>query len=383
MDLRHIFNLKKTAVALISAVFLSISSVKVYSQEHAGGDSSSVVKVEHGLEGEKEETISETILHHIADSHEWHFWGHGEHKVALPLPVILWTNNGLATFLYNKHDKDEQAKTVFTEKGQNMVNFHGKFFYASASPNEHGEYIGLDKSNSVINAKPLDISITKNVVSLFISIIVLLVVFISVAKAYKTRVGKAPKGLQSLLEPIILFVRDDIAKPQLGYRYAAFMPYLLTVFFFVWLNNLMGLIPFFPGGANLTGNIAVTMMLAICTFVLTTVNGNKNYWGHVFKPHVPWWLYPLMIPVEIIGLFTKPIALMIRLFANITAGHILILSLISLIFILKSVFVAGIAVPFVIFISVIELVVGFIQAFIFTILSALFIGMAVEEHAEH
>jgi F-type H+-transporting ATPase subunit a len=212
----------------------------------------------------------------------------------------------------------------------------------------------------------------------------LLLIFGSIAKSYTKRQGKAPKGLQSLLEPVILFVRDDIAKPQLGHRYAAFMPYLLTVFFFVWLNNLMGLIPFFPGGANLTGNISVTMMLALCTFILTTVNGNKNYWGHVFTPHVPWWLYPLMIPVEIIGLFTKPIALMIRLFANITAGHILILSLISLIFILKSVLVAGIAVPFVIFISVIELVVGFIQAFIFTILSALFIGMAVEEHAaEH
>ncbi len=383
MDLRHIFKLKKTAVVLISAVFLTFFAVSGYSQQHAEGDSISAAHVEVGPEGEPEESISQTILHHIADSHEWHFWGHGEHKVSVPLPVILWTDNGLVSFLYNKHDDDEHAKTVFTEKGQNLVNFHGKFFYASQTANEHGEFIEFDQSNTVVNAKPLDISITKNVVSLFISIIILLIVFISVAKAYKTRVGKAPKGLQSLLEPIILFVRDDIAKPQLGYRYAAFMPYLLTVFFFVWLNNLMGLIPFFPGGANLTGNIAVTMMLALCTFVLTTINGNKNYWGHVFTPHVPWWLYPLMIPVEIIGLFTKPIALMIRLFANITAGHILILSLISLIFILKSVLVAGIAVPFVIFISVIELVVGFIQAFIFTILSALFIGMAVEEHAEH
>lgn len=383
MDLRHIFNLKKTAVALISAVFLSIISVNVYAQEHAEGDSISAAKVEHAPEGEKEVNISETIMHHIADSHEWVFWGHGEDKVSLPLPVLLWTENGLVSFLYNKHDKDEHAKTVFTEKGQNLVNFHGKFFYASQTPNAHGEYIEVNKTNDVVNAKPLDISITKNVLSIFISVAILLVVFISVAGAYKKREGKAPKGLQSLLEPIILFVRDDIARPQLGYRYAAFMPYLLTVFFFVWLNNLMGLVPFFPGGANVTGNIAVTLMLAVCTFVLTTVNGNKNYWGHVFKPHVPLWLYPLMIPVEIIGLFTKPIALMIRLFANITAGHILILSLISLIFILKSVFVAGIAIPFVIFISIIELVVGFIQAFIFTILSALFIGMAVEEHAEH
>lgn len=379
MDLRHILNLKKITTALIYAVLLSISSVSVSAQEHAGGDSVSAAKVEHG----GEESISEIILHHIADSHEWHFWGHGEHKVSIALPVILWTNNGLVSFLYSKHDEDEYGTTVFTENGHGLVNYHGKFFYAAQSPNQQGEYIEFDKSNAVINDKPLDISITKNVVSLFISVIVLLVVFIGVAGAYKKREGKAPKGLQSVLEPIILFIRDDIARPQLGYRYVAFMPYLLTVFFFVWLNNLMGLLPFFPGGANLTGNIAVTLMLAACTFVLTTVNGNKNYWGHVFKPHVPWWLYPLMIPVEIIGLFTKPIALMIRLFANITAGHILILSLISLIFILKSVFVAGIAVPFVIFISVIELVVGFIQAFIFTILSALFIGMAVEEQAAH
>ena len=383
MDLRHIFNLKKTAVALISAVFLSLTTINVSAQQQAEADSISAAKVEHGQEGEKKESISETILHHIADSHEWHFWGHDEHKVSVPLPVILWTNNGLVSFLYNKHDKDEHAKTVFEENGQKLVNFHGKFFYASEQPNAHGEYIELDKTNEIVNAKPLDISITKNVTSLLISVVILLVVFISVAKAYKTREGKAPKGLQSLLEPIIIFVRDDIAKPQLGYRYMGFMPYLLTVFFFVWLNNLMGLVPFFPGGANVTGNIAVTMMLALCTFVLTTINGNKNYWGHIFTPHVPWWLYPLMIPVEIIGVFVKPIALMIRLFANITAGHILILSLISLIFILKSVFVAGVAVPFVIFISVIELVVGFIQAFIFTVLSALFIGMAVEEHAEH
>jgi len=268
--------------------------------------------------------------------------------------------------------------------GTQLVYYHGKYYYPESVKSADGTYIAHNNKGEIMNMKPLDISITKNVVSLLISVTILLVVFIGIANTYKKREGKAPKGLQSILEPIIIFVRDDIAKPQLGHKYRGFMPYLLTVFFFVWLNNLMGLIPFFPGGANLTGNIAVTMMLALCTFILTTVNGNKNYWGHVFTPHVPWWLYPLMIPVEIIGLFTKPIALMIRLFANITAGHILILSLISLIFILKSVLVAGIAVPFVLFISVIELVVGFIQAFIFTILSALFIGMAIEEkHAEH
>jgi F-type H+-transporting ATPase subunit a len=384
MDLRHIFNSKKIPNIVFSAVFLAAMIFSAYAQEPKKAEEPHVTRSEiNAPHEEKEEDISQTILHHIADSHEWHFWGEGENKVSVPLPVILWTDKGLVTFLSNKHDHSDHGTEIFEEKGRQLINYHGKYYYPNPVKNAEGAYVQLDENAVPTNAKPLDLSITKNVVSLFISVILLLIIFTSIAKAYKKREGKAPKGLQSILEPIILFVRDDIAKPQLGYRYAAFMPYLLTVFFFVWLNNLMGLIPFFPGGANLTGNIAVTMMLALCTFILTTVNGNKNYWGHVFTPHVPWWLYPLMIPVEIIGLFTKPIALMIRLFANITAGHILILSLISLIFILKSVMVAGIAVPFVIFISVIELVVGFIQAFIFTILSALFIGMAVEEHAEH
>jgi F-type H+-transporting ATPase subunit a len=381
MDLSHIFNSKKFFITAICAVLISFLSFSAFSQEHASSDTTHATAAEaHDNKPEKEEDISKVILHHIADSHEWHFFGH----VALPLPVILWTDNGLVSFLSNKFGHNDHGTELLDVNGTKLVYYHGKYFYPEAVKSADGTYIAYNNKGDIINSKPLDISITKNVVSLLISVTVLLVVFIGIANTYKKREGKAPKGLQSILEPIIIFVRDDIAKPQLGHKYRGFMPYLLTVFFFVWLNNLMGLIPFFPGGANLTGNIAVTMMLALCTFILTTVNGNKNYWGHVFTPHVPWWLYPLMIPVEIIGLFTKPIALMIRLFANITAGHILILSLISLIFILKSVLVAGIAIPFVLFISVIELVVGFIQAFIFTILSALFIGMAVEEkHAEH
>ena len=384
MYLSRIFNLKKVLAIIFCAAFALISDVKA--EETVNHDSQEVAHVESSAEHqvEEEDDINKVILHHISDSHEWHFWGHGEHKVAIPLPVILWTEKGLVTFLSNKYEKDEKATQVFVENGQSLINFHGSYYYPSQVQNSAGQFVdSFDEYHRPTNAKPLDLSITKNVLSMFISMALLLYIFISVAHSYKKREGKAPKGLQSLLEPVILFVRDDIAKPQLGYRYSAFMPFLLTVFFFVWINNLLGLVPVFPGGANLTGNIAVTLMLALCTFILTTVNGNKNYWGHVFKPHVPWWLYPLMIPVEIIGLFTKPIALTIRLFANITAGHILILSLISLIFILKSVLVAGVALPFVLFISAIELVVGFIQAFIFTILSALFIGMAIEEHVEH
>ncbi len=378
MDLSHIFNSKKVLVAIFCTFFALTSFAKA--EEHT---SESGVAGAESMTSEEEEDITKIILHHISDAHEWNFWGHGEHKVSLPLPVILWTYKGMVTFMSNKHDGDEKATEVFEENGIQLVNFHGKYYYPSETKNEEGNYVALDENHVPTNAKPFDISITKNVVSMFISMTLLLLIFIGIARAYKKREGKAPKGIQSLLEPVILFIRDDIAKPQLGYRYAAFMPYLLTIFFFVWINNLMGLIPFCPGGANLTGNISVTLMLALCTFILTTINGNKNYWGHIFKPHVPWWLYPLMIPVEIIGIFTKPIALTIRLFANITAGHILILSLISLIFILKSVFVAGFAIPFVLFINIIELVVGFIQAFIFTILSALFIGMAIEEHVEH
>lgn len=391
MDLSPVFRIKNLLLVAFCAVFVNLASA----QEHGAHDSPAAEKVtqnapeaEHAVvqenhAGDAEEDISQVILHHIADAHEWHFFttGAGEHKkhYSVPLPVILWTNQGLVTFLYNKHSNDH-GTAIFREKGVDLVNFHGKFYYPAATPNAQGSYVTADENNVGINPKPLDFSITKNVVSLFISAAVLLIVFISVANAYKRREGKAPKGMQSLLEPIILFVRDDIAKPQLGYKYTRFMPYLLTVFFFVWINNLLGLVPFFPGGANLTGNISLTLMLALCTFILTTVNGNKNYWGHIFTPHVPWWLYPLMIPVELIGIFTKPIALMIRLFANITAGHILVLSLICLIFIIKSVYVSLAAIPFALFISVIELAVGFIQAFIFTILSALFIGMAVEEH---
>ena len=381
MDLSHIFNSKKFFSISFYAVLFLVWSFSAYSQEHKAADDVHISATEkHAEPSEGDEDISQMILHHIADSHEWHFFG----NVSIPLPVILLTDNGLVTFLSNKFGHNDHGTEIIDAAGTKLVNYNGKFYYPSIVKSTDGTYISHDGKGELLNAKPLDISMTKNVVSLLISAVVLLIVFIGIANAYKKREGKAPKGLQSILEPIILFVRDDIAKPQLGHKYTGFMPYLLTIFFFVWLNNLMGLVPFFPGGANLSGNIAVTMMLALCTFVLTTVNGNKNYWGHLFTPHVPWWLYPLIIPVEIIGLFTKPIALMIRLFANITAGHILVLSLISLIFILKSVFVAGVAIPFVLFISVIELVVGFIQAFIFTILSALFISMAIEEkHAEH
>ncbi|MEY3679007.1 MAG: hypothetical protein RI924_1148 [Bacteroidota bacterium] len=389
MDFSHIFNSRKIGFTAIFAVLFSF--LTVVAQANPETDTSKVLdqpaKQEIGhVQNPVEEKAFDTgafILHHIADAHDFHFWGEGEHSVGLPLPIILWTEKGLVTFMSSAFHHDDQGKHVVEAGGQRFVKLHEKIYYASATPNEHGVYVEVNEKHETKNAKPLDFSITKNVFSLLVSVTVLLVVFIGVARGYKKREGKSPKGFQSLIEPVILFVRDDIAKPNLGYKYEKFMPYLLSVFFFIWFNNLLGLVPFFPGGANVTGNIAVTMVLALCTFLITTFSGNKYYWKHIFMPPVPWWMYPVMVPVEIVGIFTKPIALMIRLFANITAGHILMLSLICLIFIFKNLAIAPIAVPFAVFISLIELLVAFIQAFIFTILSALFIGMAIEEHHDH
>ena len=326
----------------------------------------------HADPSEEKFNTQELIMEHIADAHDWHLWGH----TSIHLPIILYTNKGFEFFSSGKFDHGHA-----THQGAHYN------YRIIKNPGEQKENIkvvdatgNIDESISVI-----DLSITKNIASLLLSVILLLLIFISIANGYKKRGIGAPKGLAAWLEPIVIFVRDDIARPNLGENYARFMPYLLTVFFFIWMNNVLGLVPFFPGGANVTGNIAVTLVLAVITFILTNINGTKTYWGHIFSPHVPKWLWPLMIPVEIIGLFTKPFALMIRLFANITAGHILILSLVCLIFIFKSLAVAGISVPFIVFISVIEMVVAFIQAFIFTILSALYIGMALEkpQHDDH
>src|SRR5690606_2617410 len=190
----------------------------------------------------------------------------------------------------------QHTETWYAHNG--FALFHEKIYHLGS-----GGSLELDEAGHPVNERPADLSITKNVASKFISVIVLLLVFGSVAKAYKKRRGKAPKGLQSLLEPIVLFVRDEIARPNIGHQYQRFMPFLLTVFFFIWINNVLGLVPFFPGGANVSGNIAFTFVMGTVTFLITTFNGNKNYWKHIFAPEVPVWLYPIMIPVEIISVF--------------------------------------------------------------------------------
>jgi F-type H+-transporting ATPase subunit a len=218
---------------------------------------------------------------------------------------------------------------------------------------------------------------------MLISVFLLFLIMGTVSRSY-SRTNTEPSGLQGFIEPLILFVRDDIIKDNIGKKHEKFTPLLLTFFFFILINNLMGLL---PGAANVTGNIAVTFVLSLITFIVTTLFGNKNYWGHIFKPPgVPMALMPIMVPIEIIGMFTKPFALMIRLFANISAGHIIILSLISLIFIAQSAMgtggawgVAPVSALFVLFIYCIEVLVAFLQAYIFTLLSSVFIGLAVQD----
>jgi len=327
-----------------------------------------------GKEEQKEEEeydVTGVIMHHIVDSHEWHILDYEKNGktqiVSIPLPVILYTEGHLDIFLSSAFHHGE--KTVV--KGDRKYVLHHGIIYL-------GE-IKQDKEGKISNIKPLDFSITKNVAAMMFSAILIVLIFLSMAKKYKKR--KIPKGLQSLLEPIVLFIRDDIAIPNIGEKkFKKYMPYLLTLFFFIWFSNLLGLVPFFPGGANITGNIAVTMVLAVFTMLITNFSGNKGYWKHIFAaPGVPIWLYPIMVPVEIIGILSKPFALMVRLFANITAGHIIVLSLVSLIFIFKSLFIAPVSFAFVLFMDILELLVATLQAYIFTLLSALFIGMAVQE----
>jgi len=304
------------------------------------------------------------ILHHVLDSHEWHVMDIGEKSVTIPLPIIIYSK--------------KRGLFCFSSKNFNHGHSSYKGFYYN-----HGHIETLDKNESIY-----DLSITKNVFAMLLCMFIMLWVFISIARIYTNNQNQAPKGLQSFLEPIIIFVRDDIAKPSIGEeKYSKHMPFLLTVFFFIWISNMLGLIPFFPGGANVTGNIAVPLVLAMFTFVITLLNSNKYYWSHIFNPPVPLGVKFILVPIEILGVLTKPLVLILRLFANITAGHIVILSFISLIFIFGNIggIIAGysasiVSVGFAIFTGLLEILVAFLQAFVFTLLSAIYFGMAQEEH---
>ena len=314
-----------------------------------------------------------TIMHHIGDAHEWHLWGEGDNSVSIPLPIILWDDNGLNVFMSSKFHHGED---IVESNGNHYVLFHEKVYKTDANG-----AVSFDEAGHLSNEKPLDFSITKNVASMLLSFVILILVFSAVASNYK-KGNLVPKGIAGFLEPIIIFIRDEVAVPNIGEKkYAKYMPYLLTLFFFIWINNLLGLL---PGAANVTGNIAVTFVLALIALIVINVSGNKGYWGHMlWMPGVPVPVKILLAPIELIGIITKPFALMIRLFANITAGHIIILSLISLIFIFQTEFMAGGSLPLALFIYCLELLVAVLQAFVFTMLVALFIGTATAEHEHH
>ena len=300
------------------------------------------------------------IMHHIKDSHVWHFATVGHTHVTLQLPVIIYSSDRGFEFYSSSSFVDSETHLFGKE--------HNGYFI-----DEHDKLKSVDESRSFI-----DLSITKNVAMLFLVLAVTLYLLLSASRHYKDNPNRAPKGIASFIEPIVLFVRDEIALPNIGPKYKKFTPYLLTLFFFIWIGNLLGLM---PGAANLTGNIAVTITLAIITFFVTNFNGNKAYWKHVVAtPGVPLPLLLIIVPVEIIGLFTKPFALTVRLFVAITAGHIVILSFIGLIFVFESYAVGVASTLMVVFINIIELLVATIQAYVFTLFSAMYIGAAVADH---
>lgn len=337
---------KRTFLALLLPVFLAFfSPVFAQHDEHQSAG--------HGEPQAEKVNVGEVILDHVKDSHVWHF----TESVVIPLPVIVYTK--------------EDGLKMFSS---------GNFFEHHATV-PYGDYT-LDHEHIFYKGQPvLDLSITKNVMMLFINTALMLFVFITAGRAYAKRKGLAPKGIQSFMEPVILFVKDEIVAPNIGPRYWSYLPYLLTLFFFIFFGNLLGLL---PGAANLTGNIAVTACLALLTFIITNVNGNGGYWGHIFwTPGVPHWMRVIILPVEIIGVFTKPFALTVRLFVAITAGHIVLLALTALTFQFHS-WSVGIGTSVVnILISLIELLVAGIQAYVFTMFTALYIGQAIAEHEHH
>jgi F-type H+-transporting ATPase subunit a len=374
MILRKFWEGRSSMITAIFLLFFVVSFQSTIAQEEIEGS-------HHETEQHKAKDFNagEMIFEHVLDAHDWHIADIGDHPVTVPLPIIVLDEyNNLHMFMSSRFE-------------------HGHASYDGFKLEIEGENKGkivpvVEGTMETDTTRPLpyDFSITKTVFAIMFSALLLMLIFITIAKSYKKREGQAPAGLQSFLEPVILFVRDDIAKPSIGHRkYEKYMPYLLTLFFFILINNLLGIVPIFPGGANVTGNIAVTMVMALFTFAITSFSANKAYWVHIINmPGVPWWLkfpLPIMPLVEIMGVFTKPFVLMVRLFANMLAGHIVVLGFISMIFIFGAMNVFGgygvsiVSVGFSVFLSLLEILVAFIQAYVFTLLSALYFGMAMEE----
>lgn len=362
------FKSMKYLLAAAFSLFISFFYNVSVAQENAHHEAQHAAP--HAAEAPGKFDAGKTIIHHVLDSHEFHFFTIGDVHATLPLPILLYSpERGFTSF----------CSSAFGHEGSEIhegYKLEGNTIIPVTAAGSRDETV-----------KVYDLSLTKNVVQMLIGVILLLVIMLSIAKKYKSQGAQAPTGFQNAIEVVIAFVRDDVAKPNLHGKYEKYLPYLLTVFFFILINNIIGLI---PGSANVTGNIAFTAVLALVSLVVILLSTNGHFWGHIFwPPGVPFLVKLILIPVELLGVFIKPAALMIRLFANMTAGHIVILSFVSLIFIFGNMSsVAGwgfspVSVAFSVFIYVIEILVAFIQAFIFTNLTAVFIGQAFESAHGH
>ena len=335
---------------------------------------------EEHAEKSNDQFVKEYIAHHLMDDHYYSFFADKEtHKhYGFALPVIL-IDNGLKVFM-SSEDFVYKGKVV-ENGGQYFKYYHGKVYEVNG-PEGVIEY---DAEHHVTNKMPLDFSITKNVAGLFLASLLLFLGFTALAKTYKNGPNALPKGIARGLEPLVIYVRDEMAKPNIGHKYKQFMPYLLSVFFLIFLLNLLGLTPL---GLNVTGNISVTVCLALFTFLYVNLSGNKDYWKHIFwMPGVPVPMKIVLAPIEVLGMFTKPFSLLIRLFANITAGHSVVMGLIAVAYVMQEMLTTpgaiGISFFLTLFLTFLEILVAFLQAFIFTMLSSLFIGSAVQEHDHH
>jgi F-type H+-transporting ATPase subunit a len=368
--------------------FLTIAMIALYTATSFASGTDQ--KHENQNDGERVNTKEEVeayILHHIKDSHDFSLFSYtsdeGERKhFGFPLPIIIWTSEGLVTFMSSEFHHNDDGHVIVEKKGLKFAKVHSKILELD----KEASTVSFDETHHATNAhKVLDFSITKSVVGILFIGFLLLFWFSRLAKQYKTK--KIPTGFARVLEPLVLYVRDEIARPNIGEKhYRRFTGYLLTVFFFIWVLNLAGLTPL---GFNVTGQLAVTGCLAIFTLVIYTVSGNKDYWMHMlWMPGVPVLIRPVLAIIELAGaLIIKPFSLLVRLFANISAGHIVVMSLIAIMFTLKEslgvVGATGLSFVLSFFITLIEVLVAFLQAYIFTMLSALFIGLAVAEPEHH
>ena len=318
--------------------------------------------------------IKDYINHHLKDSHDFNLFSFTNDKlehiyIGIPLPVLLW-DNGIKVFSSSKLKHGEGVANI---DGDYYRLYHDKIY----KTNSKGD-IYLDEFENPTNIHPIDFSLTKGVVSIVMTCLIMFLIFNNLANSYRKN-NLIAVGVGRFFEPIILYVRDEIAIPNIGHRhYKKYMSYLLTIFFFIWFLNLLGLMPF---GINVTGNIAITFSLALLTFIITNLTGKRDYWKHIFwMPGVPWPMKIVLAPIELLGVFIKPFSLMIRLYANISAGHIVLMSLIALMFIFKNWIGSTLSFLLAFSISIIEILVALLQAYIFTVLSALYFGFASEEH---